>query len=76
MARPDAYAIERNAASLTSIKTVGGEEVLVLFGGGVYPDTYYNDTHILHLEDLPAAAAPEKPPPPWRPSARPPSPRR
>ena len=27
----------RNAASLTSIKTVGGEEVLVLFGGGVYP---------------------------------------
>ena len=37
----------------------------MLFGGGVYPDTYYNDTHILHLEDLPAAAAaPEKPPPP------------
>jgi len=34
----------RNAASLTSIKTVGGEEVLVLFGGGVYPDTYYADT--------------------------------
>ena len=31
----------RNAASLTSIKTVGGEGVLVLFGGGVYPDTYY-----------------------------------
>ncbi len=56
---------ERNAASLTSIKTVGGEEVLVLFGGGVYPDTYYDDTHILHLEDLPAAsAAPERPPPP------------
>jgi len=55
----------RNAASLTSIKTVGGEEVLVLFGGGVYPNTYYNDTHILRLEDLPAAAAaPERPPPP------------
>ena len=55
----------RNAASLTSVKTMGGEEALVLFGGGVYPDTYYNDTHILHLEDLPAAAAaPEKPPPP------------
>jgi len=55
----------RNAASMTSIKTVGGEEVLVLFGGGVYPDTYYADTHILHLEDLPAAsAAPETPPQP------------
>ena len=53
----------RNAASMTSIKTVGGEEALVLFGGGVYPNTYYNDTHILRLEDLPAAsAAPEKPP--------------
>ena len=56
--------LKRNAASLTSIKTVGGEEVLVLFGGGVYPDTYYNDTHILRWEDLPAAAAaPERPPP-------------
>ena len=55
----------RNAASLTSVKTVGGEEALVLFGGGVYPDTYYNDTHVLLLEDLPAAAAaPEKPPRP------------
>ena len=55
----------RNAASLTSIKTVGGEEALILFGGGVYPDTYYADTHILHLEDLPAAsAAPETPPQP------------
>ena len=55
----------RNAASLTSVKTVGGEEALVLFGGGVYPDTYYNDTHVLLLEDLPAAAAaPEKPPQP------------
>ena len=55
----------RNAASMTSVKTVGGEEVLVLFGGGVYPDTYYADTHILHLEDLPAAsAAPETPPQP------------
>ena len=41
----------RNAASLTSLTTIGGEEALVLFGGGVYPDTYYNDTHILHLED-------------------------
>ena len=50
----------RNAASLTSVKTVGGEEALVLFGGGVYPDTYYNDTHVLHLEDLPAAAAAPK----------------
>ena len=55
----------RNAASLTSIKTVGGEEALILFGGGVYPDTYYADTHILHLEDLPvASAAPETPPQP------------
>ena len=34
----------RNAASMTSVKTVGGEEALVLFGGGVYPDTYYADT--------------------------------
>ena len=54
----------RNAASLTSLTTIGGEEALVLFGGGVYPNTYYNDTHVLRLEDLPAAsAAPEKPPP-------------
>ncbi len=55
----------RNAASLTSLTTIGGEEALVLFGGGVYPNEYYADTHILRLEDLPAAAAaPERPPPP------------
>ena len=56
---------KRNAASMTSVTSVGGLEVLVLFGGGVYPHTYYNDTHVLHLTDLPAASTTlERPPPP------------
>ena len=47
----------RNSASLTTIETVSGETVCVLFGGGVFGGEYFADTRVLRV-----AGAPERAP--------------
>lgn len=48
--------LPRNAATATAVTALTGDEVVVVFGGGVYDRQYFDDLHVLRLKETRASA--------------------